>query len=254
MPKFAANLSLLFTELPLMDRFRAAKEAGFDAVEILSPYDAPVQDMRDQLVWNAQTFVLMNAPPPNATGGPRGFAAVPGGENRFRRDFDRAMRFAGVLKPRHIHVMAGEASGPEARATMIANLQWAASRAPKQSLTVEPLNPVDFPGYFLNDYALAADILDAVAARNVGLQFDTYHAGMIHGAANAVWATQGHRARHIQIGSVPGRQEPDQGAFDFPAFFQRLDNEGYAGFVSAEYRPRGRTEDGLGWLRTATKP
>jgi 2-dehydrotetronate isomerase len=252
MPKFAANLSLLFTELPLMDRFRAAKEAGFDAVEILSPYDAPVQDMRDQLVWNAQVFVLMNAPPPNATGGPRGFAAVPGGEDRFRRDFDRALRFAGVLKPRHIHVMAGEASGPDARATFIANLQWAAARAPKQSLTIEPLNPVDFPGYFLNDYALAADILDAVAAPKVGLQFDTYHAAMIHGDAATVWDIHGHRARHIQIGSVPGRHEPDQGAFDFPAFFRQLDNKGYQGFVSAEYKPRAGTLDGLGWLSRAT--
>jgi 2-dehydrotetronate isomerase len=251
MPKFAANLSMLFTELPLMDRFRAAKEAGFDAVEILSPYDASVQDMRDQLVWNAQTFVLMNGPPPNATGGPRGFAAIPGGEDRFRRDFDRTLRFAGVMKPRHIHVMAGEASGPEARAAFIANLKWAASRAPEQSLTIEPLNAGDFPGYFLNDYALAADLLDEIAARNVGLQYDTYHAAMIQGDAAAVWDSHGHRARHIQIGSMPGRQEPDQGVFDFPAFFRRLDAEGYTGFVSAEYSPRAGTREGLRWLPRA---
>jgi 2-dehydrotetronate isomerase len=252
MPKFAANLSLLFTELPVMDRFGAAKDAGFDAVEILSPYDAPAQDMRDQLVWTGQAFVLMNCPPPNATGAPRGFAAIPGGEDRFRRDFDRALRFAGVLKPRHIHVMAGEASGPEARAAFIANLQWAAARAPKQSLTIEPLNPVDFPRYFLNDYALAAEVLDEIAAPNVGLQYDTYHAAMIHGDAAAIWDTYGHRARHIQIGSVPGRQEPDQGTLDFPAFFRRLDAEGYPGFVSAEYRPRAGTREGLGWLPRAT--
>ena len=171
MPRFAANLSWLFAELPFMDRFRAAREAGFDAVEVLFPYDCPTQDMRDQLVVNGLAFVLMNCPPPNATGGPQGFAAAPELRGRFRHDFDRALRFAGVLKPRFIHVMSGPGSGEAARAALIENLAWATARAPKSHLTIEPINRHDMPGYFLDDFELAADILDAVAAPNLGPEY-----------------------------------------------------------------------------------
>ncbi|MCB2135956.1 MAG: TIM barrel protein [Rhodobacteraceae bacterium] len=248
MPRFAANLSWLFTELPFMGRFRAAKAAGFDAVEVLFPYDCAAQEMRDQLVWNDLTFVLMNCPPPNPTGGPEGYAAVPGREDRFRRDFDRALRFAGVLKPRVMHVMAGPAQGPEAKATFIDNLRWAAARAPKQQLTIEPINPVDMPGYFLNDFDLAAEILDAVAAPNLALQFDAYHAHRITGDVAGSWVRHGHRAVHVQIAGYPGRHEPATGEIDYPAFFARLDADGYRGFVSAEYAPATTTTEGLGWL------
>ncbi len=248
MPRFAANLTMLFTELPLMERFRAAKAAGFHAVEVLFPYDCPAQDMRDQLVWTGQNFVLLNAPPPNFTGGPRGFAAVPALADRFRGDFDRVLRYAAVLKPAHIHIMAGEAEGDAARAAFIGNLRWAAARAPGQGLTIEPLNAADFPGYFLNDFDQAAGIIAEVGAPNLGLQFDTYHAGMIAGDPDAVWTRHRGIARHVQVGGYPGRHEPDTGDFDHAAFFARLDADGYAGWVSAEYRPQGRTEEGLGWL------
>lgn len=249
MPKFAANLSWLFPELPFMERFRAAKEAGFDAVEVLFPYDHPTQEMRDQLVWNDLAFVLMNCPPPNATGGPQGFAAVPDLEDRFRHDFERSLRFAKVLKPRHIHIMAGAADGKEAEATFIANLRWATARAPKQGLTIEPINRDDMPGYFLADYATAARVLDEVAAPNLGLQFDAYHAHRITGDVAGAWAAHGHRAAHVQIAGFPGRHEPRGGAIDFPTFFARLDTDGYAGWVSAEYAPAGETLAGLGWMR-----
>ena len=249
MPKFCANLSWLFPELPFMDRFKAAKEAGFDAVEVLFPYDCAAQEMRDQLIWNSLTFVLMNCPPPNATGGPQGFAAVPGLEDRFRRDFDRASRFAQVLKPRHIHIMAGVADGTEAEATFAENLRWAAARAPGQSLTIEPINRHDMPGYFLADYTTAARVLDAVAAPNLALQFDAYHAHRITGDVPGTWAAHGHRAAHVQVAGFPGRHEPQGGEIDYPAFFARLDAEGYAGWVSAEYAPAAATADGLGWLR-----
>jgi hydroxypyruvate isomerase len=250
MPRFAANLTWLFTELPFMDRFRAAKEAGFDAVEVLYPYDCPTQDMRDQLVWNDLKFVLMNCPPPNATGGAQGFAAVPALKDRFRRDFDRAMRFAGVLKPNVLHIMSGPAAGPEARATLIENLKWAAARAPEAQLTIEPINPHDMPGYFLNDFDLAADILDTVAAPNLGLQFDAYHAHRITGDLLGTWAAHGPRAVHVQIAGYPGRHEPTVGEIDYPAFFTRLKSDAYQGFVSAEYAPRDTTEQGLGWLQS----
>jgi 2-dehydrotetronate isomerase len=249
MPSFCANLSWLFPERPFMERFKAAKEAGFDAVEVLFPYDCPAQEMRDQLVWNSLSFVLMNCPPPNATGGAQGFAALPGLEDRFRRDFDRTLRYAQVLKPRHIHIMSGVAAGPEAEATLIGNLRWAAARAPSQSLTIEPINPHDMPGYFLADYDSAARILDRIAAPNLGLQFDAYHAHRITGDVMATWDKHGHRARHIQIAGFPGRHEPAGGEIDYPAFFTRLDTDDYKGWVSAEYTPSAGTEAGLGWMR-----
>lgn len=249
MPKFAANLSWLFPDLPFMDRFKAAKEAGFAAAEVLFPYDNPTQDIRDQLVWNGLSFVLMNCPPPNSTGGPQGFAALPGLEDRFRRDFDRTLRYARVLKPAHIHIMAGAADGPEAEATFLDNLRWAAGRAPKQSLTIEPINRHDMPGYFLADYDLAARLLDAVAAPNLGLQFDVYHAHRITGDVMAAWARHGHRAAHVQIAGFPGRHEPQGGEIDYPAFFARLDHDGYNGWVSAEYAPSGPTASGLSWMQ-----
>jgi 2-dehydrotetronate isomerase len=227
---------MLFTGHPLMDRFRLAKDAGFDAVEVPFPYDCPVQEMRDQLVWNAQTFVAMNAPPPNATGGPRGFAAIPGGEHRFRHDFDRALRFAGVLKPRHIHLETGEAHGAEARRTLIANLTWAAVRAPGQSITIGPLVPEDLCGHVLNDYALTAEVLTGTAAPNIGLQFDTGLAARMHGELPAVWDRFGPQVRHVRIRPTPGWT----GAvpFDLAAFLRRLDTEGYEGFVSVAHIPR----------------
>jgi hydroxypyruvate isomerase len=249
MPKFCANLTWLFQDLPLMDRFRAAAEARFEAVEVLFPYDAPTQDMRDQLVWNTLTFALMNCPPPNATGGSQGYAAMPDLQDRFRRDFDRTLRFAQVLKPRHIHILAGVAEGPEAEAVFIDNLTWAAARAPKQSLTIEPINRHDMPGYFLADYDTAARVLDAVAAPNLGLQFDAYHAHRITGDVMATWAAHGSRAVHVQVAGHPGRNEPAGGDIDYPAFFARLDADGYQGWVSGEYAPKAGTEAGLGWMR-----
>ncbi|MGB7262323.1 MAG: TIM barrel protein [Albidovulum sp.] len=249
MPRFCANLSWLFAELPFMERFRAAKAAGFDAVEVLFPYDCPAQDMRDQLVWADLTFVLMNCPPPNATGGPQGFAAVPGLQDRFRRDFERTLRYAQVLKPHHIHIMAGVAGGDEAEATFIENLRWAATRAPKQSLTIEPINQHDMPGYFLADFDLAARILDKVAAPNLHLQFDAYHAHRMTGDVMATWAAHGARAAHVQIAGYPGRHEPAGGEVDYPAFFARIDTDGYKGWVSGEYAPEAGTAAGLDWMR-----
>ena len=248
MPRFAANLTWLFQDLPLMERFAAARAGGFEGVEVLFPYDHPTQDIRDQIVLNGLTFVLMNCPPPNATGGPQGFAAVPGLEARFRKDFERTLRFTQVLKPRHIHIMAGTAEGAEAESTFVANLRWAAACAPGQSLTIEPINRADMPGYFLADYDTAARVLDAVGAPNLSLQFDAYHAHRITGDVAGTWSAHGHRARHIQVAGYPGRHEPTGGEIDYPAFFARLDAAGYGGWVSGEYAPRGTTAEGLGWI------
>ncbi|RME14042.1 MAG: hydroxypyruvate isomerase [Alphaproteobacteria bacterium] len=249
MPRFAANLTFLFRELPFLERFEAAAEAGFAGVEVLFPYDDPAREITGRLSRHGLELVLINCPPPNWAGGARGFAAVPGLEERFRRDFRRALRFARALGAGHLHVMAGVASGDAARETFVNNLSWAAAEDPSMSLTIEPINPTDMPGYFLADFETAAEVLDAVDAPNLGLQFDMYHAQMITGDGMATWAAHGHRARHVQVGGFPGRHEPLAGEIDYPAFFARLDAEGYSGWVSGEYNPEGRTEDGLGWIR-----
>ncbi len=253
MVTFAANLTLLFPDLPFLDRFEAASEAGFDAVEVLFPYDDPVPDIRARMTATGLPMALMNCPPPNYTGGPRGMAAVPGAEDRFRHDFNRVLRYAAELRPRFIHVMAGVAEGTAARDTFVANLAWAAQRAPDQRLTIEPLNLRDNPGYFLADYDLAAEVLDAVGAPNLGLQFDAFHAQMLTGDAVAVWRAHGRRAVHVQVSDTPDRAEPWAGGVDFDTLFAAMRDDGFAGVISAEYLPKGDTRAGLGWLARARK-
>ncbi|CUH79969.1 Putative hydroxypyruvate isomerase YgbM [Tritonibacter multivorans] len=249
MPKFAANLSMLFAELPYLERFRAAAEAGFEAVEVLFPYDVAAKETQRALLSNGLELLLINAPPPNYTGGEPGWAALPGGSDRFQRDVRRVLRYSEVLKAQRIHIMAGVASGDEARKTFVENLRWAADFAPYQQFTIEPLNQGDRPGYFLDDYNLAAEILDEVGRHNVQLQYDAYHAQMIHGDALKVWETFGDRASHVQVAAAPSRCEPGAGPVDFAALFTAIDNSGYEGWVSAEYTPSTkRTEESLGWM------
>lgn len=250
MPEFAANLNFLFREYPMQERIARAVDAGFGAVEILNPYDQPARELAASLRKTGAKLALINCPPPNYTGGAAGFAAQVDHRDRFKRDFRRTLRYAQLLQPRHIHIMAGAAEGAEARACFIENLRWAADLAPDQSLTIEPINPKDMPGYFLNDFAQAQGILAEVDRANLALQFDVYHAHMITADAPEAWAKHGAGAVHIQIGGIPDRHEPVSG-FDFPAFFETLDQANYAGFVSAEYHPRTTTEDGLGWLPRA---
>jgi hydroxypyruvate isomerase len=249
MPRFAANLTLLFPDLPFLDRFEAARAAGFEGVEIQFPYDHPAPAILARLDRTRLPLVVMNAPPPNYTGGARGFAAVPGAEDRFRHDFRRAARVAATFGALHLHVMAGVARGAAARETFLRNLAWAAAAAPALSLTIEPLNPGDLPGYFLADFDTALAVLDAVGAPNLGLQFDAYHAQAIAGDALAVWDAVAPRVRHVQVAGHPGRHEPDPDAL--AALLTRLDAAGYAGWVGAEYHPRATTTEGLGWLAAA---
>ena len=248
MPKFCANLTWLFTDLPFIERIAAAREAGFHAVEVLFPYDANAQDIVNELGRYEMTMALINSPPPNYTGGEPGWAAVPGLEERFRGDFRRGHRYARTLHAKHLHVMAGDAEGDEAKALFIENLRWAAAEAPKQSLTIEPLNPHDKPGYFLNDFYQARAVIEAVDAPNVRLQFDAYHAARIHGDVMKLWADMRDIVVHVQVAQTPDRSEPDKGQIDYPAFFAGLDAGGYDGWVSGEYKPKAETKDGLGWM------
>ena len=249
MPRFAANLTAMFTELPMLQRFDAAKAAGFEGVEILFPYDIPARDLSRAAIRAGVDFVMMNCPPPNWAGGPRGFAAVPGMEERFRRDFERSLRVAEALRARHIQIMAGKAQGPEAEACLTANLAWAAQRAPHASLLIEPQNAADMPDCFLCDFDTAARVIAAVGAPNLGLLFDAYHAHLITGDALAAFHATRPLIRHVQIAGVPGRAEPGPGgAVDWPAFLAAVDAAGYRGWVAAEYTPARTTEAGLGWL------
>ena len=249
--KFAANLSHLWPELPYLDRFGAAAAAGFVAVEVLFPYDIAAKDTQRALLANGLQMILINAPPPNYTGGARGFAAQPEMVQRFQYDMRRVFRYAEALGVSFVHVMTGEAQGSAARQTLVDNLKWAADAAPKGlTLTLEPLNAKAMPGYFLNDYALAADVLAAVDAPNVGLQYDSYHAQMIHGDAVAVFEQYLPLIRHIQIGDAPDRGAPGTGDVDFDGLFQRIKAAEYTGWISGEYSPDGPTEDRLGWMKS----
>lgn len=247
--KFAANLSLLWPDLPYLDRFEAAANAGFTAVEVLFPYDIAVKETQAAMSMNGLDMILINAPPPNYTGGARGFAAQPEQKDRFRHDMTRVFRYAEALGVSFVHVMTGEGQGDAARQTLIDNLAWAAHVAPPGlTLTLEPLNPVAMPGYFMNDYGLAADVIAEVAAPNLGLQYDSYHAQMIHGDAVAVYDAYAGITRHIQIGDAPRRSGPGTGTVDFTALFSRIEASGYAGWISAEYHPDGPTDKTLDWM------
>lgn len=247
--KFAANLSLLWPELPYLDRFDAAAEAGFKAVEVLFPYDAPAKETKQALLANGLELILLNAPPPNYTGGPRGFAAEAEQVERFRHDIIRAYRYAEALGASFVHVMAGSADGRQGFDTFAENLAWAANRAPDDlMLTIEPLNATAMPGYFLNDYELAAQVLEAVGAANLALQYDSYHAQMIHGDAVGVFERYLPLIRHIQIGDAPARSAPGTGTVDFETLFDRIESSDYSGWVSGEYNPDGPTEKSLSWM------
>ncbi|MFG6566322.1 hydroxypyruvate isomerase family protein [Sulfitobacter sp. 1A13679] len=244
----AANLSLLWSELPYLDRFDAAAEAGFGAVEVLFPYDVPAKETQRALLRNGLSLALINAPPPNYTGGPPGFAALPGGEARFAHDMRRVWRYVEALRPRMVHVMAGEGEGRAAAKAFVANLRHAAAEVPPGvTLMIEPLCAQAKPGYFLNDYAQAAELLAAVDAPNVALQFDSFHAQMIHGDAVAVFEEYRPLIRHVQLGDTPKRGAPGSGDVDFDGLFAAL-RAGYNGFVSGEYIPGGPTERSLRWV------
>lgn len=246
----AANLTYLFTELPMLDRFAAAKEAGFSGVEIMFPYDLSARELTRAIKVNGLTMVAMNTPPPNWSGGPRGFAAVPGGEVQFRKDFDRALRYGEVLKTRHIHVMAGRANGDDAKATMVENLRWATSRAPHASLLIEPVCNHQIPGYFLNSPQLAAEIIAEVDAPNLGMQFDAYHMQSMTGDIMAAWQSYAPIVRHIQVAGFPDRSEPCSGKFDYQRFVDAVSSSSYGHWVAGEYAPTRGTMAGLGWLKT----
>jgi 2-dehydrotetronate isomerase len=255
MPKFAANLSFIFQEVGFLDRFAAAAQSGFKAVEYLGAYDHRPETVAAQLETHGLTQALFNMPPGNWAAGERGLAALPGREAEFRAGVDTALTYAKATKCRLLHAMAGlvpdGADRGEAERSYVANLRYAAERAAPEGVTViiEPINTRDIPGYFLNTTTQAMAIIERVGHPNLQLQLDLYHVQIMEGdLAHKIRALAG-RYPHIQIAGNPGRHEPDIGEINYPFLFDLLDEIGYAGWIGCEYRPKGETGAGLGWAR-----
>ena len=252
MPRFAANLSFLFTERPFFDRFQAAAEAGFRAVEVLFPYAHEAAEIAARLKRHKLEIVLFNLPLGDWDVGERGFAALPSRRAEFRASVELALRYARQLGCGRLHVLAGLApdNDPAAKAAYMDAIAYACDQAGPHGVDVmiEPINGRDMPGYFLNDFDRAAEIIDRLALPNLKLQFDVYHRQIMRGDVTTGLEALSPLIGHVQIASVPRRGEPGSGELDDVRVFETLDRLGYEGFVGCEYRPQGRTEDGLAWF------
>ncbi|MBS67722.1 MAG: hydroxypyruvate isomerase [Pseudomonas sp.] len=255
MPRFAANLSMLFTDVPFLERFARAAEAGFKGVEFLFPYDFPAQRLAEELHRHDLTQVLFNLPPGDFANGERGLAAVPGRQAEFRASVDLAIDYALALGCTRLHAMAGLLADPGQRPAALdcyrENLRYAAERlhAHDLMLLVEPINNRSIPHYILNQQAEAHALVSELGLANLRVQMDFFHAQIMEGDLATTFRRYQATIGHVQIAGVPDRHEPDSGEVNYPFLFQLLDDCGYTGWVGCEYQPRGRTEDGLGWMQ-----
>jgi hydroxypyruvate isomerase len=254
MPRFAANISMMFTEVPFLDRFALAAKAGFTAVEFLFPYEHRPAEIAARLKNSGLQQVLFNAPPGDWAQGERGVAALPGRQREFREGIARALEYATVLSCPRLHVMAG--LKPEGvpqdtlLATYAANLAWCAEECGKAGVkpVIEPINHRDIPGFFLNTTDQAATVIHAIGPERLGMQFDLYHCQITEG--DIVRRVEKHLPliAHMQVADNPGRHEPGTGEVDWPFVFDRIDALGFRGWIGCEYRPATTTEAGLGWF------
>jgi 2-dehydrotetronate isomerase len=259
MPRFAANLSMMYVELPFLERFGAAARDGFTAVEYLFPYEWPAATLAAQLKEHGLQQVLFNAWPGDFAQGERGIAALPGREDEFRRGFERALEYAAALACPRVHAMAGLVRTGATREAMgavyLKNLEWAAARAADASLDVliEPINSRDIPGYFLNRQDEAHAVLAEIGSPRLKVQMDLYHCQIVEGdvAMKLRRYLPGGRVGHLQIAGVPERHEPDRGELDYGYLFEVIDELRYSGWIGCEYRPAAGTTRGLGWLQRA---
>ncbi|WP_116474969.1 2-oxo-tetronate isomerase [Zobellella maritima] len=254
MPKFAANLSMMFTEVPFMERFRAARSAGFEVVEYLFPYAEDKHAIAAELKAQGLTQALFNMPPGDWDAGERGLASLPGREAEFRAGVAIALDYARELGCRQLHAMAGlrqaGVSAEQQQATYVDNIRYAADQAAEQGVLVllEPINSRDMPGYFLSTQVQAEALLEQIDRPNVRIQLDFYHCQIMEGDLTRTIDRLWGKFSHIQIASVPDRHEPSEGEINYPWLFDYLDAKGYQGWLGCEYRPRGNTEAGLGWF------
>jgi len=257
MLRFAANLSMMFTEHPFLDRFGAAAAAGFRGVEFHFPYEFEPAVIAAQVQRHALETVLFNLPPGDFAAGDRGLAAVPGREEEFAASVQRAAAYARQLSCRRVHAMAGLGHVEDKRAwsTYLSNLALAADRLRPMGVTVliEAINGRDMPGYFLQSTGAALRALQELDRKNLRLLFDIYHCQVSEGDLIRHLRGLGNYIEHVQIASVPGRQEPDHGEVYYPALFEELERMGYHGWIGCEYRPAGATAAGLGWLESLTR-
>jgi len=260
MPQFAANLTTMYNEHSFLERFAAAAQDGFAAVEFLFPYNHAAADIRMRLDDAGLSLALFNAPPGDFAAGERGIAALPGREDEFRRSIHLALSYAVVLRAPRVHVMAGvirdDVDRAAAREVFARNLARAAPLALSAGVTlvIEPINPRDMPGYFLTRQDDAHAICAEVRASNLKVQFDLYHAQIAEGDLAAKLRRYAGQVGHIQIAGVPDRHEPDFGEINYPYLFQLIDQLGYEGWIGCEYRPFAGTSAGLDWARPWLRP
>ena len=257
MPRFAANLSFLFGEVPFLDRFGEAAQAGFRGVEFGYPYEWQARDVAERVAQHGLEVVLMNAPPGDAAAGDRGLASVPGREHEFAASIAQALRYAQALSCRRLHVLAGivpaDADAGERdrrRRLYVRHLRQACEDAAAHGVTVtiEPLNPRDVPGYLLSTQADAHAIREEVGAPNLKVQFDLYHAQIVEGDLTEKLRRWLPQVGHIQIAGVPGRHEPNVGEVNYDWVFRVLDEARYDGWIGCEYHPATSTAAGLAWM------
>ena len=255
MPKFAANLSMMFTEVDFLDRFKAAADAGFSAVEYLFPYDYPADVLVSKLKENGLQQVLFNTTAGNVNAGEWGINAIPGREQEARASLDLALEYAIALNCPSIHVMAGVVPDTKHRAkyqqTFIDNVRYAADKFAPHGINVliEALSPVVKPDYLIASQYHSAELVDLMDRTNVFIQLDTFHAQIVDGNLTRLIEQLNGRFAHVQIASLPDRHEPDEGEIDYNYIFNVFDRLGYQGWIGCEYKPRGKTEEGLGWLK-----
>lgn len=253
MPRFAANLSLMFQEWCFLDRFDAAADAGFAAVEYLFPYETSPDAIAARLEKNQLEQALFNLPPGDFSAGERGLAALPDRFDELKAGVAKALVYARATGAKRLHLMAGiaESSNDAACTAYRRAVIYVAEKLAAEGidLLIEPINRRDFPGYFLHDFDYAARLIADLALPNIKLQFDVYHRQILHGDVTCALRALLPLTGHIQIASVPSRHEPDDEELNFPFLFEEIDRLGYAGYVGCEYRPRGGTLAGLGWFR-----
>ncbi len=259
MPRFAANIGWMLQEVPMLERFRAARDLGFDAVECPLPYDFAPADLADACGEQGLAFIMLNAPPGDMAAGEYGLAGLPGRESEFRDTIGAALSYATALKSRFIHVLAGIVPDGESRArcrdVYIENLSWAAgvSEEAGVGVLIEPINTFERPGYLTTLTAEALAALARVDHANLGIQYDFHNAQLMEGCLTATLEKSIARIRHMQIAGVPGRTPPGEGEMNYPYLFELIDRLDYDGWVGCEYRPRGThegaTKESLKWAK-----
>ena len=255
MPQFAANLTMLFTELPFMERFAAARAAGFDSEEYLFPYPFAKEDLAAALTAHGLRQVLHNLPAGDWDAGERGIACHPDRVAEFRAGVARAIEYAIALKCPQVNCLAGKmpvgVEREHAHITFVGNLRYAADKLKENGirLLIEPINPFDIPGFFLTRTDQAMAIIDEVGSDNLYLQYDIYHAQRVEGELAGTLSKLRHRIGHIQLADNPGRNEPGTGEINYAWLFKHIDSLGYTGTIGCEYKPKTTTIDGLGWIK-----